>query len=323
MRNFLAISLSACLVFIFARSSFGECEFPCKKITNIVVWGATGATDSCNRVLSSELSDILGVKIDVINMVGGFSGSLGMKFVMGQPHDGYTLCGISEGCVAARMHDQDVLPMSSWKHFIAATAPIVISVPQDSPHQSLQDLLATAERMPGHVRVATSGIGTAHHLNLQRLETEARVDFDNVIFPGSSPAQEAVLEGLAEAVISALPEQVGLLKTGKVKALAAFSSGPVFGYDSRPIVSVADTVPTFDNPFGVTLGFSVPADIPGDALRKLEDAFAVAIASQDFRKWAFENHYDIMGISGQRADVVYQNMESMFYNLMKYKDANY
>lgn len=317
MRNFAAILLSAYIVLNFAKFSYSENKYPYKIITNVVVWGATGATDSCNRVISSELSDVLGVKVDVINMVGGSSGSFGMKFVMGQPHDGYTLCGFSEGCVAARLYDQDVLPMSEWRHFIAATAPVVISVPQDSPYQTLGDLLDTALRLPGHVRVATSGIGTAHHLNLLRLEADAHVDFDNVIFPGSSPAQEAVLEGLADAVISALPEQSSLLITGKFRALAVFSKSPVAGYDSRPICSVTEAVPSFDNPFGVTLGFSVPADIPADALRVLEDAFAMAIISPNFKRWASDNHYDIMGVYGERADVVYHGMESSFYNLIK------
>src|SRR5210317_1405472 len=76
-------------------------DFPKRDITNVVVWGAGGGTDTCNRIISAEMANFLGVNINVINKTGGVSGSVGMSYVFGQPHDGYTVAGLSESNVTA------------------------------------------------------------------------------------------------------------------------------------------------------------------------------------------------------------------------------
>ena len=303
------------LIFIFFYScsiSYAICEFPCRTITNIVVWGASGATDSCNRILSRQMEQVLGVKIDVINMIGGRSGSWGMLHVMNQPRDGYTLCGFSEGCVAARALGENVPRVRDWHHFIAVTAPIVISVPGESHFGTFGELLEAARSEADRVRVSTSGVGTAHHLNLLALEQAAGVTFSKIVFPGSSPAQEAVLEGGADAVISALPEQISLLEAGKLRPLAVFAASAPSERVLASVPLVMDTVPSLSDSFSVILGFSVPADIPAEARLRLENAFAAAIRAMEFRAWAHDNHFRVLGISGEEAARVYEGMEQKF-----------
>src|SRR5210317_2485857 len=76
-------------------------DFPKRDITNVVVWGAGGGTDTCNRIISAEMAPFLGVNINVINKTGGVGGSVGMTYGFGQKHDGYTLTGLSESNVTA------------------------------------------------------------------------------------------------------------------------------------------------------------------------------------------------------------------------------
>ena len=310
------------LFFVFYSCSISSaaCEFPCRKITNVVVWGASGATDSCNRILSRQMEQVLGVRIDVINMIGGKSGSWGMRHVMDQPRDGYTLCGFSEGCVAARALGEDVPRVRDWHHFIAVTAPIVISVPGESHFGTFRELLDEARSEAGRIRVATSGVGTAHHLNLLALEQAAGAAFGKIVFPGSSPAQEAVLEGEADAVISALPEQISLLESGKLRPLAVFAASAPSERILVSIPLVADIVPSLIASFSVILGFSVPADIPAEARLRLENAFAAAIHAVEFRAWARENHFRVLGISGEEAAKVYEDMEQKFSETIRLHD---
>src|SRR5699024_3357993 len=57
-------------------------------------WGAGGGTDNFARAISRELSDILGVNINVVNQPGS-SGANAGNYVMGQPADGHTIWAIS------------------------------------------------------------------------------------------------------------------------------------------------------------------------------------------------------------------------------------
>ena len=96
--------LFVCLVVMLAVTTGAYAAgkgFPSRNITNVVVWGAGGGTDTCNRIISAEMAKILGVNINVINKTGGVAGSVGMSYAYSQPHDGYTLCGLSESNVTA------------------------------------------------------------------------------------------------------------------------------------------------------------------------------------------------------------------------------
>ena len=307
----LAGSVLVTLALLLAppRSSGASDEFPSRTMTNVVVWGASGATDACNRILSRQMEKVLGVRIDVVNMIGGKSGAWGMRHVMNQPRDGYTLCGFSEGCAAARALGENAPAMRDWLHFIAITAPIIISVPFDSPFASLNDLLQAARGQARNLNVATSGVGTSHHLNLLLLEQATGITFKKSVFPGSSPAQEAVLGGEAQAVISALPEQTPLLQAKKLRPLAVFADTPLKENDLAQIPPVTHEVPSFAAPFRVIVGFSVPVDIPTDVRLRLEEAFAKAIRTEEFSEWARSNHYHVMGITGDEALRIYEDME--------------
>ena len=95
-------SLIFCLVVLLALGGVAVAkDYPKRNITDVVVWGAGGGTDTCNRIIMAEMSRILGVNINVINKTGGVAGSVGMNDAYSQPHDGYTLCGLSESNVTA------------------------------------------------------------------------------------------------------------------------------------------------------------------------------------------------------------------------------
>ena len=99
MKKILLIALAVFLT--LSCSAYAAKKFPSRNITNVVVWGAGGGTDTCNRIISAEMAPFLGVNINVINKTGGVAGSVGMNHGFKQAHDGYTLTGLSESNVTA------------------------------------------------------------------------------------------------------------------------------------------------------------------------------------------------------------------------------
>ena len=94
MRRILLISLA--VFFALSSWAYAAKKYPSRNITDVVVWGAGGGTDTCNRIITAEMAKFLGVNINVINKTGGVAGSVGMSHAFSQKHDGYTLCGLSE-----------------------------------------------------------------------------------------------------------------------------------------------------------------------------------------------------------------------------------
>jgi tripartite-type tricarboxylate transporter receptor subunit TctC len=74
-----ALLLAVILVLAFSTVCMAK-GYPKRDITNVVVWGAGGGTDTCNRIISAEMAPILGVNINVINKPGGVAGSVGMNY---------------------------------------------------------------------------------------------------------------------------------------------------------------------------------------------------------------------------------------------------
>ena len=154
-------TLIFCLVILLAvTTGVSAKSFPKRNLTAVVVWGAGGGTDTCNRIIHAEMSKFLGVNVNVINKTGGVAGSVGMSYAYSKPHDGYTLCGLSESNVTAGVQGGWDKKFDVWDTFIVGGSPDVISVTPDTPYKTLKDLIEAAKKNPGSIKAAADELGT-------------------------------------------------------------------------------------------------------------------------------------------------------------------
>ena len=309
--------LLICLVVLLAGSTTvyaaGK-KFPKRNITAVVVWGAGGGTDTCNRIIHAEMAKFLGVNVNVINKTGGVAGSVGMAHAYKQRHDGYTLCGLSESNVTAGVQGGWDKKFDVWDTFIVGGSPDVISVTPKTPYKNLKDLIEAAKKAPNSIRAAASGAGSIHHLNLLALEKGSGADFNFIPYKGSAPSQNAAMAGEVSVVVTSLAEQQQLLRGGKLRALGMLipDSFTVEGLGAIP--STFDAYPGLSKylPISQAIGFAVPADAPSEAKAVLVDAFKKAIATERVKKWAKENYYLLSGKTGAESKKVFDALESNF-----------
>ena len=159
MKLFTA-AMAAAALSVSAGSALAQ-EYPYRDITNAVVWGAGGGTDTINRMVMAEMEKFLPVGISVINQTGGVAGSNGMVYVLNQPDDGYTLAGISESNVTAAVQGGWDKRMDVWFPFIVGGSPLMLSVPADSEYESLEALVDAAKASSGTIPAAAIGSANA------------------------------------------------------------------------------------------------------------------------------------------------------------------
>jgi tripartite-type tricarboxylate transporter receptor subunit TctC len=306
-----------CLVILLATSTAVYAAgkaFPKRPITVVVVWGAGGGTDTCNRIIHAEMSNFLDVPVNVINKTGGVAGSVGMAYAYSQPHDGYTLCGLSESNVTAGVQGGWDKTFDVWDPFIVGGSPDIISVTPNTPYKTLKDLIEAAKKNPNSVKAAASGAGSIHHLNLLALEKGSGADFNFIPYKGSAPSQNAAMAGEVSVVVTSLAEQQQLLRGGKLRALGMLipDSFTVEGLGTIP--SSFDSYPGLSEylPISQAIGFAVPSDAPAEAKAVLVDAFKKAIATDKVKKWAKDNYYLLSGKTGKEAKAVFAALESNF-----------
>ncbi|MBO6814789.1 MAG: tripartite tricarboxylate transporter substrate binding protein [Rhizobiaceae bacterium] len=311
-RTFLKLATAAAVA-LSAGSYASAQEYPFRDITTAVVWGAGGGTDTINRMIMAEMEKHLPVGISVINQTGGVAGSNGMVYVMNQPDDGYTLVGLSESNVTAAVQGGWDKKFSFWHPFIVGGSPDLISVPADSPYNTIEDLVNAAKEKPGTIPAAASGSGSIHHLNLLAIENGSGAKFKFVPYKGSAPGQEAAIAGEVDLVVTSLAEQAPLIEGGKLKPLAMLTPEDAKFGD----VTIPSAFNSFDGldkylPLKQAIGFAVHASAPDDAKAALTDAFNKAIASDVVAEWAKSNNYDISGKSGAEASAIFSKLESTF-----------
>ncbi|WP_169795946.1 Bug family tripartite tricarboxylate transporter substrate binding protein [Pseudoponticoccus marisrubri] len=293
-------------------------DYPYRDITTAVVWGAGGGTDTINRMIMAEMEKHLPVSINVINQTGGVAGSNGMVYVANQPDDGYTLVGLSESNVTAAVQGGWDKTFDYWYPFIVGGSPDLISVPADSPHDSLADLVEAAKADPGSIPAAASGAGSIHHLNLLALEQGADVSFKFIPYKGSAPGQEAALAGEVALVVTSLAEQAPLIEGGELKPLAMLTaeSAEIAG---MTVPSAFDSYPGLAEvlPLKQAIGFAVHDSASDNVKATLAQAFEAAMASDTVADWAVANNYDIGGQFGEEAQALFSTLESTFAYTLK------
>jgi tripartite-type tricarboxylate transporter receptor subunit TctC len=288
-------------------------SYPEKDITTVVVWGAGGGTDVCNRVVMAEMSKALGVNVNVINKTGGAAGSVGMAYGYSAAHDGYTLTGLSESNTTAGVKGGWSNRMNVWDYFIIGGSPDVVSVTPSSPYQTIEDLIEAAKAAPDTILAGAAGSGSIHHLNLLALEKGSGTDFQFIPYDGSAPAQNAAMTGEITVIITSVAEQAELIRGGKLRPLGMLTPES-FDLAGTVIPSAFDAYPSLAEylPLAQSIGFAVPMGAPQEVKEVLYKAFDTAMASDAVKSFGEEKYYVLSGKRGPEANKVFAALESNF-----------
>jgi tripartite-type tricarboxylate transporter receptor subunit TctC len=156
-----------------------------------------------------------------------------------------------------------------------AVFPNVLVVGAQVPVKTLADLVAMARAKPNTVTFASSGVGSTNHLTAEIFQRQANVTILHVPYKGGGPALADVYGGQVTAIFATLPSAVGLIKGGKLRALA------VTGLNRSNVLPDVPTGKESGMPELVVTtwnGVLAPAGTPPDVVARLHQALADAVA---------------------------------------------
>lgn len=272
----LACSAALLVGTVPAWATAGATTYPSKPITAIVGFSAGGAVDQLARLMSQEISDVLGQPVVVQNKTGAGS-NLAAGLVARAPADGYTLFfGSTSQAVSVALYkdisydlQKDLAPIS-----IFAISPNVLVVPGDSPYKSVAELIQAAKAKPGELTFASAGVGTSMHLSGELFKTMAGIDIMHVPYQGVPAAQVDLAAGRTTMMFEGIYSGMPLIKSGKTKLLAVSTKERSRYVPDTPTVSESG-LPGFD--VAVWYSVSVPAGTPPEVKEKLNKAVNQAL----------------------------------------------
>src|SRR3954467_144258 len=171
-------------------------DYPSRSITVIVPFPPGGASDVVARIVTNQMSKILGQSI-VVENVGGAGGTLGSARAAAAEPDGYTLLAAAMGShVAAPVLVPNVKydPIANFEPIgLAPHAPPVIVTRKDFPANDLREFVAYLKQHGGDVKQAHGGIGASSHMACLLFAAEANVKPNLVAYRGTGPAMNDLL----------------------------------------------------------------------------------------------------------------------------------
>jgi tripartite-type tricarboxylate transporter receptor subunit TctC len=231
-----------------ALSPATAADYPSRAVSFIVPYAAGGATDQLARVLGRELEAKLKQSFVIENRPGA-SSAVGAAYVSKAPADGHTiLMGTSTTMainvsVFKKLAYQPLVDLTPVA--LIANSPFVLVVNNDLPVRSVKDLIALAKSKPGELTYASSGPGSAHHLDMQLLASMTGLKLTHVVYKGSLPALNDIVGGHVQMMFSDMSAALPLIAAKKVRALAVSTAKRVAGAPDLP--SVAESgVPGYD-----------------------------------------------------------------------------
>lgn len=260
-------------------------DFPKQNITILVHTSAGGPTDLMAREIAKAAGPILGQNIIVENKPGG-SGATQMAALSTAKPDGYTLATLTPSQIGAwngNLKGQFSLNSFTYVQGVQVD-PYIMVVHADSPYQTLQDLLDDMKANPGKITVGGYGaIGSGHNIAFNLLAESAGVDAAWTAYESTGDAVTALL-GKHIVAANSNPGQVSqYVKAGQLRVLAVMSE--------ERLASMPD-VPTYkeagydvDTSWAQFRGLFAPAGVPENVLNVLNDAFAQAMETEEFKTY--------------------------------------
>ncbi len=258
----------------------GAADWPRKPIKVIVPFSPGGATDQLVRVLQKSITDnhLLDQRLTVINVSGHYS--VGCRKALGAKADGYTFLAIHKAMMGGQASGiidfghQEFEPVAETSSFSQ-----VLTVREDSPWKTLDDLLLAAQGKPDSI-IFGCNLGALNHMAgiiVQELKPGAVFRFVQI---GGGTANFAAMAGKhIEVSVFSAGEFINFRSKG-LRALA------YTGSERHPAIQDVPTLKELghDHAFSIGSWWFAPKGTPQDAVDSLAEVLERAMQTEYARQ---------------------------------------
>jgi tripartite-type tricarboxylate transporter receptor subunit TctC len=266
-------------------------DYPAKTIRIVSINAAGGPADMSARLIGDRLSAAWKQPVVVESIVGA-GGNLAAAHVAKAPPDGYTLLMTGDAAIVTNIslykkmaYDpvRDLIPITQ-----VALTPNILTVHNDVPAKTAQELAAFARAQNGKLTYGHGGLGFSTHLAGQVFKSMAKADIQHVPYKTGQALMTDLLTGRITMCFCNVTQVLPHVREGKLRALAA---------TGLKRSAQAPDIPTMDETgfrgFDVTSWFALmaPAGTPAAIIDKVYRETSQMLAQPDFRE-----KFDRMGM---------------------------
>lgn len=269
------IALATAVAVVAATVSLGSPtvqaqSFEGKSITMVLGYPPGGSNDIAARIIAPHLGQALKTTV-VIDYKPGANGTIGATSVVRAKPDGHTLFLVSSSPVVIVPQTMQNPPFDVRKdlqgiNMIGYTPEAIAVGSKLKDVTSLADLIALSRKQ--QVTLASSGIGGLPHLTIELLTAASQGKILHVPYKGGGPAATDTVAGHTDGIVMDLPPLFGMIKDGRLRALAVTSASRVSFLPEVP--TAQEVLPGFDVVNWV--GVFAPIQTPKPMVDKISEA---------------------------------------------------
>ena len=264
------------MLFLFCVAVQAQ-DYPNKPVTAIIPFSAGSASDVIARLVLNRMEGPLGQRFIVSNIpaAGGVAGTLSASKA---PADGYTIVMGAAGPTVVNKILNPKLGYDPEKDFdtisLYASLPNVAVVTTKLPINTLSELADYARKNP-KLPYGSVGNGSSQHLAGALFEQMVGAQMQHVPYRITSQMQTDMMSGTMPVSFQLLPNVLGNIKAGHLKALAVASKQRLPAIPDVPTSAEAG-LKGFES--AAWFGFLAPKGTPRTPIERLNKEIAAAVA---------------------------------------------
>jgi len=267
--------------FMVPELSFAQSVYPDRGIKLVVPFPAGALTDSLGRMIAERLRPILGQSIVVENRPGAGT-LLGASVIAKSPPDGYNLL-VATSSTLAISPSLYANPPAITSDFVGVamigSVSLFLVTRKDLKVNNLAELVEEMRQRPGKLNFASPGSGTMHHLIVETIKVQEKVDAMHIPYQGSVTALSDLMSGRIDFMfldaVAALPQ----ISANKINVIAVAASRRNTNLPNVPTVS--ETFPLIDIQAWQTI--AAPKNTPAAIVQRLNEEINKSLDSPDGR----------------------------------------
>ncbi len=272
-------------------------SYPMRSVRLIVPTPPGSTPDIVARTLATKLQGGFGQPVVVENRAGA-GGNIAADAVAKAAPDGYTLFVGINGPVATNKYLYASLPYDPVKDFapisLLASAPQMLVVAPGLRVDTFKSFIEYARANPGRISYASVGSGSASHLTMELLKSEAKIFTVHIPYRGFPPAVTDMLAGNIQAMFAIIPGVLPQVKAGTMKALAVTALKRSALAPDVPSVAELGYLQLESLAW---IGLLAPAGTPSEVLTRLGPETVRSMTAPDVRDLLGKQGFDVVASS--------------------------
>lgn len=250
--------------------------------------------DNQARLVAKGMSEVLGVPVIVDNKPGGGT-LIAVREVMKAAPDGHTLL-FNVAVMTTMPHLYKQPPFDLFKDFTPIT-PVslggtVLVTRANSAYKDLASVVTYAKANPGKAMIASYGIGTPSHLNIEILKRLIGAEIVHIPYAGGATAANTdLIGGRIDLYFDGPATAIRNVQGGKVRILGAATEKRI------PAIPEVSTFREQGLDMGIDgwLAFFGPGGMPPAVVDTLHKAIVKAMEAPEFRRVVIDAGLDFGG----------------------------